>query len=35
VYIAYGIVACAMILFELRPNIARLRSGSERQVTNY
>ncbi len=35
VYVLYGVLALALILFELRPNIARLRAGSERRVDNY
>jgi glycerol-3-phosphate acyltransferase PlsY len=31
-YLIYGVLACAMIIFELRPNIQRLRAGSERRV---
>ena len=34
-YLAYGVAACAMILFELSPNIRRLREGSERKVENF
>jgi glycerol-3-phosphate acyltransferase PlsY len=34
-YIVYGVLACALILFELRPNIQRLRSGSEHRVEHY
>ncbi len=32
---AYGVLACALILFELRPNIQRLRAGTERRVDSY
>ncbi|HUT15655.1 MAG TPA: glycerol-3-phosphate acyltransferase [Anaerolineae bacterium] len=32
IHVVYGVLACAMILFELRPNIARLRAGTERRV---
>jgi glycerol-3-phosphate acyltransferase PlsY len=32
---AYGVLACALIIFELRPNIERLRNGTERRVENY
>ncbi len=35
VYLVYGFVVCVMILFELRPNIQRLRSGSDRPVATY
>ena len=34
-YVIYGVVACAMIIYELRPNIERLRNGSERRVERY
>lgn len=34
-YVMYGILACALILLELRPNIQRLLAGSERRVENY
>jgi len=34
-YVVYGVLACALILFELRPNIERLRNGSERPVERY
>jgi len=34
-YVVYGVLACALIVFELRPNIERLRSGSERRVEHY
>lgn len=34
-HLAYGVLACALILFELRPNIERLRNGSERRVERY
>ena len=34
-YVAYGVFACALILLELRPNIERLRDGSERRVDRY
>ena len=33
--VVYGVLACALIIFELRPNIERLRSGSERRVEHY
>jgi len=32
IHVVYGVLACAMIIFELRPNIARLRAGTERRV---
>ncbi len=32
---AYGVLACALIILELRPNIERLRNGTERRVENY
>nr|MBC7244698.1 glycerol-3-phosphate acyltransferase [Chloroflexota bacterium] len=35
IYVLYGVLACGLILFELRPNIERLRSGSERRVEHY
>ncbi|MGQ9492753.1 MAG: glycerol-3-phosphate 1-O-acyltransferase PlsY [Anaerolineae bacterium] len=35
IYVLYGMLACALILFELRPNIARLLTGSERRVERY
>lgn len=35
VYVLYGVLACALILFELRPNIQRLCTGSERRVEHY
>jgi glycerol-3-phosphate acyltransferase PlsY len=34
-YAAYGVLACVLIVFELRPNIERLRNGTERRVENY
>jgi len=34
-YVVYGVLACALILFELRPNIKRLCSGAERRVEHY
>lgn len=34
-YVVYGVLACALILLELRPNIERLLSGTERRVENY
>jgi glycerol-3-phosphate acyltransferase PlsY len=34
-YVVYGVLACALIVFELRPNIDRLRNGTERRVENY
>ncbi len=34
-YVVYGLLACALIVFELRPNIDRLRNGTERRVENY
>ncbi len=34
-YVIYGLLACAMIIYELRPNIQRLRTGSERRVEHY
>jgi len=34
-YFIYALLACAVILLELRPNIQRLRNGSERRVENY
>ena len=33
--VAYGVLALALILFELRPNIERLRAGTERRVDVY
>jgi glycerol-3-phosphate acyltransferase PlsY len=33
--VAYGVLAFALIMFELRPNIQRLRSGTERRVDVY
>jgi glycerol-3-phosphate acyltransferase PlsY len=33
--VAYGVLACALIIFELRPNIQRLRAGTERRVDVY
>ncbi|MGB9880028.1 MAG: glycerol-3-phosphate 1-O-acyltransferase PlsY [Anaerolineae bacterium] len=35
IYVLYGVLACALILFELRPNIQRLCKGSERRVEHY
>ncbi len=35
IYVLYGVLASALILFELRPNIRRLRDGTERVVPNY
>lgn len=35
IYVLYGVLACALILFELRPNIQRLCRGSERRVEHY
>jgi len=32
---AYGVLAFALIVFELRPNIERLRAGTERRVDVY
>jgi len=32
IHVVYGVVACALIIFELRPNIERLRAGTERRV---
>ena len=32
IHVVYGVLACAMIIFELGPNIARLRAGTERRV---
>jgi len=34
-YLIYGVLACGMIIFELRPNIQRLLAGSERRVEHY
>ncbi len=34
-YVLYGVLACALILLELRPNLRRLATGSERRVENY
>lgn len=34
-YVIYGVLACALILLELRPNLQRLAAGSERRVENY
>lgn len=34
-YVIYGVLACALILVELRPNVQRLLNGSERRVENY
>ncbi len=34
-HVVYGVLACVLILFELRPNIERLLSGSERRVEHY
>lgn len=34
-YVIYGVLACALILIELRPNIQRLLTGSERRVEHY
>jgi glycerol-3-phosphate acyltransferase PlsY len=34
-YVVYGVLACALILLELRPNIQRLLTGSERRVEKY
>lgn len=34
-YVAYSVASFALILFELRPNLARLRAGSERKVEKY
>jgi glycerol-3-phosphate acyltransferase PlsY len=34
-YVIYGLLACALIVYELRPNIQRLRSGTERRVEHY
>jgi glycerol-3-phosphate acyltransferase PlsY len=34
-YLIYGVLACALILVELRPNIQRLLTGSERRVESY
>jgi len=33
--VAYGVLACALIVLELRPNIQRLRAGTERRVDVY
>lgn len=35
VHVLYGALACALILFELRPNIKRLCAGTERRVEHY
>lgn len=32
IHVVYGVLSCAMIIFELGPNIARLRAGTERRV---
>jgi len=34
-YAVYGVLACALIVLELRPNIQRLLSGTERRVENF
>ena len=34
-YVVYGVLACALIIFELRPNIERVLAGSERRVEHY
>ena len=34
-YVVYGVLACALIVFELRSNIARLSNGTERRVERY
>lgn len=34
-YAVYSVLALGLILFELRPNLRRLRSGSERRVEKY
>jgi len=34
-YVIYSVLACALIIFELKPNIERLLSGSERRVEHY
>jgi len=34
-YMVYGVLACALIVFELRKNIERLRNGTERRVEHY
>jgi glycerol-3-phosphate acyltransferase PlsY len=34
-YVVYSALSFALILFELRPNLARLRAGSERKVDKY
>ena len=34
-YVIYSVLACALIFFELKPNIERLLSGSERRVEHY
>jgi len=34
-YVVYSVVAFILILFELRPNLQRLRTHSERRVENY
>ncbi len=34
-YVVYGVLACALIVFELRSNIERLRNGTERRVEHY
>jgi glycerol-3-phosphate acyltransferase PlsY len=33
--VVYGVLACAIIILELRPNIQRLRAGTERRVEHY
>ena len=34
-YALYGVLACLLILFELRPNLQRLADGTERRVESY
>ena len=34
-YAVYGVLACALIIFELRKNIERLRNGTERRVEHF
>jgi glycerol-3-phosphate acyltransferase PlsY len=34
-YVIYGVLACALIVLELRPNIERLANGTERRVERY
>jgi glycerol-3-phosphate acyltransferase PlsY len=34
-YVLYGVLACALILLELKPNLQRLSKGTERRVEDY